>query len=120
MPFSFLIFSPEGRYLAHYGTSQIAVHGINSHGFIFLNHDTEIVKWVLGEKRSRHLGRRVDRVGYDYLWKCGDNLVDPKTVGWISTDKFPSLYELKAFAESEQGLTLILEDERFVFLECMK
>jgi hypothetical protein len=50
-----------------------------------------------------------------YLWKCHSKLFKPTRWGQVLWDNLPPLESVKAFAETEKGLTLILEMGNFCF-----
>jgi hypothetical protein len=53
-----------------------------------------------------------------YLWQWQGNLeLELACVVKIPRDNLPPLYAVSGLAETEAGLTLTMEDERFIFFE---
>jgi len=93
------------------------VFGVRHSSILIITNEETIDVWdaKLGDwRRHDNLTPKDpgDKTPYKYLWKCGEK--DPtefSIIAKIAWDNMPSLGEIKGMAETDDGLTLIMEDE---------
>ena len=114
-----------GAFLAF---NKFAVFSFNTRGLLVLAEEDLLDMWDIKRKfwiRAQNQRQRdlSDKTVYKYLVRCeGKGLVenggqiDATFVAKIAWDDMPILREVRGLAETEAGLTLIMEDEKVVFI----
>ena len=120
---SVLLYSTDGPYTTQFSHTGALVIGYSPSGCLVFLKDS-IPMFQANLDGSRWLDVTSEKEVHDdeagksslYIWKWHSKLFKPTRWGKVLWDKLPPLQRVKAFAETEKGLTLILEDGKLFFL----
>jgi hypothetical protein len=120
-----LLCSEDGEVTADFGLYGSLVIGFSPSGHIFFvkNSDPLLINKEGDEKFTILTDTGEMEVPNDqaskssrYLWKWDSNLLKPTRWGKVLWDSLPPLERVKALAETEMGLTLLLDNGKLLFL----
>jgi serine/threonine protein kinase len=114
----FVIYSCDGSVTGRYLTDGM-IHVVTNSGVLFLKSDKYFKKW----DESKQIWvpdreRRITGIEDDcrYLWKWDGMALEPECCGMIQWRSMPPVHKIKAISEAKNGLALILDDERLLYL----
>lgn len=118
---TFVVFSSNGSVIRQYLTQRM-ITVVTCRGVLFLKNDKYFQKWDASKmqwepERERTVAGQPDKTETHYLWEWDGKSHEPKCVAKIRWETLPPFHKIRAIAEIEAGLTLILDDDRFIFLK---
>jgi hypothetical protein len=96
-------------------------HVVTNSGVLFLKSDKYFKKWDESKQiwvpdRERTIADTVDHSECRYVWKWDGKASEPECCGMIPWKSLPPVPKVKAISQAENGLALILDDERLLQL----